>query len=57
MEELAARVRAVQLEKERLELQNNLLETALLARVKLSAQQDGPQLSSIARVSATLCSL
>ncbi|BDA43223.1 hypothetical protein COCOBI_04-2350 [Coccomyxa sp. Obi] len=49
VEELAARLRAVQLEKARLELQNNLLESALLARMKLSAQQDGLQASTVAK--------
>ncbi len=55
MEELAARLQAVQLEKARLELQNNLLESALLACVKLSAQQDGLQMSTIAKVFPILC--
>lgn len=43
LEQLSARLQAVQLEKQRLEQQNKLLESALVARVMIAADKEPAQ--------------
>ena len=50
VEELEAKLKAVQLEKARLEVQNNQLESALVARMKLAAHPNGNRVMAIDKV-------
>ena len=48
--ELEAKLKAVQLEKSRLELENSQLESALVARMKLAAQADSHRMTAADKV-------
>ncbi len=50
VEELEAKLKAVQLEKARLEVQNSQLESALVARMKLASHPNGNRVMAIDKV-------